>query len=309
MMEPNGGDQFRISGGIQGTRLGRGLDHPPERGIICPMSIEFSSPPVALTIAGSDCSAGAGLQADLKTFSALGVHGLTAVTCVVSETARVVEEVFPLPPALVAGQVSLLARSFPLGAVKTGMLFSAPHIEAVVEALSGLACPLVVDPVMMASTGDPLIEPAAIDLYRRVLLPRATLATPNLDEASVLLDGRNIERPSLAATAVELAERYGTAFLLKGGHLRDGRATDILAHPGCGRVETFETDFIEGVTTHGTGCTYSAAIAAGLAKGLPIRGAVAAAKEFITTAIARSLAWTGSTGRIEALNQSPGTVG
>ena len=272
------------------------------------MHPHFSSPPVALTIAGSDCSGGAGLQADLKTFSSLGVYGLTAVTCAVSETALVVEEVFPLPPELVAGQVSLLARSFPLGAVKTGMLFSAPHIEAVVEALSGVTCPLVVDPVMMASTGDPLIEPEAIDLYRRVLLPRATVATPNLDEASVLLDGRKIERAGLAATAVELAERYGTAFLLKGGHLRDGRATDVLAHPGCSRVETFEADFIEGVTTHGTGCTYSAAICAGLAKGLPLGGAVAAAKEFITWAIARSHAWIGSTGRIEALNQNPTTA-
>jgi hydroxymethylpyrimidine/phosphomethylpyrimidine kinase len=273
------------------------------------MHPHFSSPPVALTIAGSDCSGGAGLQADLKTFSALGVFGLTAATCVVSETANVVEEVFPLPPELVAGQVSLLSRSFPLGAVKTGMLFSAPHIEAVVEALSGVECPLVVDPVMMASTGDPLVEPAAIELYRRLLLPRATLATPNLDEASVLLDGRKIERAGLAAAAVELAERYGTAFLLKGGHLRDGRATDILARPGKGRIETFEADFIKGVTTHGTGCTYSAAIAAGLAKGLPLGGAVAAAKEFITTAIARGHSWAGSAGRIGALNQSPGTVG
>lgn len=262
-----------------------------------------------MTIAGSDSSAGAGLQADLKTFSALGVHGLTAVTCVVSETALVVEEVFPLPPALVAGQVSLLAKSFPLGAVKTGMLFSAPHIEAVAGALSGLACPLVVDPVMMASTGDPLIEPEAIDLYRRVLLPRATLATPNLDEASVLLDGRKIERSGLASTARELADRYGTSFLLKGGHLRDGLATDVLAMPGQSSVETFEADFIEGVTTHGTGCTYSAAITAGLAKGLLLGAAVAAAKEFITTAIARSHSWTGTTGRIEALNQNPGTIG
>lgn len=273
------------------------------------MRTRFSSPPVALTIAGSDCSGGAGLQADLKTFSSLGVHGLTAVTCVVSETALVVEEVFALPPELVAGQVSLLARSFPLGAVKTGMLYSAPHIEAVVGALSGVACPLVVDPVMMASTGDPLLEAAAIELYRRVLLPRATLATPNLDEASVLLDGRKIERASLAATAVELAERYGTVFLLKGGHLRDGRATDVLALPGCGKVETFEAEFIEGVTTHGTGCTYSAAIAAGLAKGHTLSVAVATAKEFITTAISRSHAWTGSSGRIEAMNQSPGSVG
>lgn len=272
------------------------------------MGIDFSSPPVALTIAGSDCSAGAGLQADLKTFSALGVYGLTAVTCVVSETAFVVEEVLPLPPELVAGQVSLLVRSFPIGAVKTGMLYSAPHIEAVAGALVGVAAPLVVDPVMIASTGDPLIEPEAIELYRRVLLPRATVATPNLDEASALLDGRPIHRAGLADAARELADLYGTATLLKGGHLRDGLATDVLAFPGNSAIEIFEAAFIEGVTTHGTGCTYSAAIAAGLASGLDLPAAVAAAKQFITTAIARGHAWTSATGHLEALNQSPTTV-
>lgn len=264
-----------------------------------------SCPPVALTIAGSDSSAGAGLQADLKTFSSLGVHGLTAVTCVVSETSRVVEAVFPLPPDLVGGQISLLARSFPLGAIKTGMLFSAPHIEAVAAALEGILCPLVVDPVMMASTGDPLVEPAAIALYRSVLLPRATLATPNLDEASVLLDNREITRAGLADAAIELADRYGTAVLLKGGHLRDGRATDVLAQPGARHVECFEADFIDRATTHGTGCTYSAAIAAGLAQGLDLAQAVSKAKSFITTAIARSHRWHGPGGPIEALNQSP----
>lgn len=269
------------------------------------MEKPFTSPPVALTIAGSDSSAGAGIQADLKTFSALGVHGVTAVTCIVSETALVVEDVFPLPPELVAGQVSLLARSFPLGVVKTGMLFSAAHIEAVAAALTGVDCPLVVDPVMMASTGDPLIEPAAVDLYRQLLLPRSTLATPNLDEASVLLDGRKIDRASLKDAALELATRYRTTILLKGGHLRDGRATDVLASPGSNQVHTFEAAYIDGITTHGTGCTYSAAIAAGLAKGLAATDAVAQAKDFITSAIARSHAWLGASGRIEALNQNP----
>lgn len=272
-------------------------------GFGCLMHAVPSSPPVALTIAGSDSSAGAGLQADLKTFSTLGVFGLTAVTCVVSETARVVEAVFPLPPELVAGQISLLARSFPLAAVKTGMLFSAPHIEAVADALKDIQCLLVVDPVMMASTGDPLVEPAAIDLYRNLLLPRAFLATPNLDEASVLLDGRTIARASLAATAVELADRYGTAFLLKGGHLRDGRATDILARPGCSRVESFDAEFIDAATTHGTGCTYSAAITAALAKGSNLSDAVQSAKSFISSTIRFSHAWCGPQGPIEALNQ------
>ncbi len=263
----------------------------------------FASPPVALTIAGSDCSSGAGIQADLKTFTAFGVHGLTALTCVVSETALVVEEILALPPDFVADQVRLLARSFPLGAVKTGMLYSASHIEAVLEALAGIEAPLVVDPVMIASTGDPLIEDDAIQLYRDHLLPRATIFTPNLDEARALLESEPITREGLETAARRLADRFGTTVLLKGGHLRDGRATDVLAFPG-GGVEILDGPFIEGVTTHGTGCTYSAALAAGLARGWDLSLAAQEAKAFISAAIAGSFAWNRPGGRIEALDQT-----
>lgn len=267
-----------------------------------PMAPSFSSIPVALTIAGSDCSSGAGIQADLKTFAAMGVHGLTALTCVVSETAAVVEAVLPLPPEFVAGQIALLARGFPLAAIKTGMLFSAAHIRVVAAALAGQTCPLVVDPVMMASTGAPLVEPDAIDLYRDLLLPMATVFTPNLDEARVLLDGRSIQRENLCDAAADLAGNFGTAVLLKGGHLRDGIATDVLVENN-GTITVFDSPYIDGVSTHGTGCTYSAAITAHLARGCSLVDAVGAAKSFISRAISGSFAWTTSNGRIEALDQ------
>ncbi len=177
-------------------------------------------PPVALTIAGSDCSAGAGIQADLKTFQHFHVHGLTAVTCVVSETANIVRAVHPVPVAIVSDQVSLLLDSFPVAAVKTGMLYSAAHVRAVAEILArhpGLA--LVVDPVMIASTGDPLLEDDAITAYRELLLPLARVITPNLPEAEVLLGEKIPDEAALESAAHRLAERFGTAVLLKGGHL------------------------------------------------------------------------------------------
>ena len=143
-----------------------------------------SAIPVALTIAGSDCSAGAGIQADLKTFQHFGVHGLTAITCVVSETANIVRAVHPVPVDVVADQISLLLESFPVRAVKTGMLFSAPHVIAVAEILGRHRdVQLVVDPVMIASTGDSLLEPDAVTAYKSLLLPLARVITPNLHEA------------------------------------------------------------------------------------------------------------------------------
>jgi hydroxymethylpyrimidine/phosphomethylpyrimidine kinase len=149
--------------------------------------------PIALTIAGSDCSAGAGLQADLKTFQHFQVYGLTAVTCVVSETPLIVRHVHPIPVDVVIDQVELLLQTFPIGAIKTGMLYSAAHIERLAELLAKYPnIPLVIDPVMIASTGDPLIEENAIIAYKEKLLPLATLITPNLPEAAVLLDRKEI---------------------------------------------------------------------------------------------------------------------
>ena len=176
--------------------------------------------PIALTIAGSDCSAGAGLQADLKTFQHFEVYGLTAVTCVVSETAAIVRHVHAIPVAVVMDQVQLLLQSFPICAIKTGMLYSATHIEQLAALLAKYPnIPLVIDPVMIASTGAPLIEENAIQAYRQRLLPLATLITPNLPEAAVLLDRKEILTAEFHQAAHQLAQRYKVAVLLKGGHL------------------------------------------------------------------------------------------
>lgn len=262
-----------------------------------------AAPPVALTIAGSDCSAGAGLQADLKTFQHFHVHGLTAVTCVVSETANVVRMVHPVPVDVLADQVKLLLDAFPVAAVKTGMLFSAAHIRVVAEALAARPeVQLVVDPVMIASTGDPLLEPDAITSYRELLLPMARVITPNLHEAEVLL-GRSI--PGLMGmehAARELAEAFGTAVLLKGGHIDGPECVDLLMDRG--EVFRFSAPRLAVAASHGTGCTLSAAIAALLALDRPLPEAVRSAKSYLGESLSRSYRFQSPAGgELHALNQ------
>lgn len=252
----------------------------------------MTTPPVVLTIAGSDNSCGAGLQADLKTITTLGGYAQTAVTCVVAEVPGAVEMIQPVKPTVVAAQVRLSLRAFPVKAAKTGMLFSRGIIEAVAEALAAVPkLPLVVDPVMVASSGDPLLEPAAVRAYGELLFPLATLVTPNLDELQILSDlpCRNLAEMEEAGRA--LVAQYGCSFLLKGGHLRGRLATDILATGD--RCERFVAPFRRGVDTHGTGCTFSAAIATGLARGLDLSAAVAEGKRYITRAVRTSHAWGG----------------
>ena len=180
-----------------------------------------TSPPVALTIAGSDSSAGAGIQADLKTFSARGVYGVTAVTCIVAEIPGKVSRIERLSPAIVREQINVLASSLPIAAIKTGLLCSAEIIATVARALVDLApnIPLIVDPVMVATTGDALLDPDATGIYEQALFPRATLITPNLEEAAKLLGGPIEDRQSMEGAACALADKYRTAVLLKGGHL------------------------------------------------------------------------------------------
>jgi hydroxymethylpyrimidine/phosphomethylpyrimidine kinase len=259
--------------------------------------------PVALSIAGSDCSAGAGIQADLKTFQHFRVHGLTAVTCVVSETANVVEAVHPVPVEIVAGQISLLLKSFPVAAVKTGMLFSAAHVRATAEILrQHPAAALVVDPVMVASTGAALLEADAVDAYRNLLLPLARVITPNLPEAEVLL-GRPIpDESALEAAARELSDRFQTAILLKGGHLDGQDCIDLLVDSG--GTHRFTAARIPVAGSHGTGCTLSAAITAALALGHPLPQAVEMAKNYLGEALRRSYHFENSEGvTVHALNQ------
>ena len=248
--------------------------------------------PVVLTIAGSDNSAGAGAQADLKTMCALGVYGVTAITCVVAEVPGKVSAIQAMEPAIIAEQIRLLFEAYPVAAMKTGMLYSRPIMERVVAELTAVKQrpPLVVDPVMVATSGDPLLKGDAVSYYKEALFPLATLVTPNLDEASVLIGQRITSLNELREAGLRLAGEYHCAFLMKGGHLREEVATDLLVQPD-GTVSEFRAPFIPGISTHGTGCTYSAAVAAGLGHGLSLLDAVAQAKQFIALAIGSFLRW------------------
>jgi hydroxymethylpyrimidine/phosphomethylpyrimidine kinase len=265
------------------------------------------SPPVTLTIAGSDNSAGAGAQADLKTMSALGTYGVTAITCVVAEVPGKVSAIQPIEPRIVAEQIRLLFDAFPIAAVKTGMLFSREIIAAVADALeSGVRSqksevPIIVDPVMVATSGDPLLQNDAVALYRERLFPRATLVTPNLDEVRTLLGWSVSNLEEMRRAGVELVAKFGTNFLIKGGHLRERVATDLLCESG-GAIHEFSGPFVPGVSTHGTGCTYAAAITAELGKGRPLREAVATAKEFVTVAVTNFLRWEWNGKQTDALH-------
>jgi hydroxymethylpyrimidine/phosphomethylpyrimidine kinase len=257
---------------------------------------------VALTIAGSDCSAGAGLQADLKTFSALGVFGVTAVTCVVAEVPGKVSRIDAVDAANLREQIELLLANFPIGAIKTGLLYSPEIVDVVATVLEQSAggIPLVVDPVMIATSGDALLQPAAVEIYRTRLFPRATLVTPNMAEAAALTGQPVGNLDQMRAAGEQLAKKFRTRFLLKGGHLGGKSATDLLFSATA--VAEFSAPFVEGVSTHGTGCTYSAAIAARLALGDELEAAIARAKDFVSHAISQHFVWKNSLGEIHALN-------
>jgi hydroxymethylpyrimidine/phosphomethylpyrimidine kinase len=266
--------------------------------------------PITLTIAGSDSSAGAGIQADLKTFSALGVYGVSAVTCVVAEIPGKVSRIEPISIEMVREQIAVLAKHFPIAAIKTGLLCSAAIISAVAGSIIDLGrkIPLVVDPVITATGGDPLLEADAIETYQRELFPIASLITPNLDEAAQLLGGKIEDRASMKRAGKELERKFKTAILLKGGHLRGDEAVDLLFANG--KVVEFAAPFVRDVATHGTGCTYSAAITAGLAGGMSLPDAIARAKKFVTASIADRLRWKSNAGgNIDALNHSSDNAG
>lgn len=265
------------------------------------------SPAVILTIAGSDSCAGAGLQADLKTIACLGGYGICAVTAVVSEVPGKVSRVQAMEPEMLADQLRILAEHYPLAAIKTGMLANTELAEVTAGFLETFAkpkkIPLVVDPVMVATSGDRLLDDNAIEVYRSRILPLATLATPNLGEASVLLDRPVTLLEQMEDAAREFHRLYGCATLIKGGHLKDSdKAVDVCFRPG--HVSRLNAPFYPDIDTHGTGCTLSAALATFLGMGYTLSDALGHSKMFITKAIEQSFRWS-APATIYALNHFP----
>jgi hydroxymethylpyrimidine/phosphomethylpyrimidine kinase len=243
--------------------------------------------PCALSIAGSDPSGGAGIQADLKTFTALRVYGMTVITAVTAQNTLGVTGVYPLTPEQVAAQIDAVLSDIGTDAAKTGMLFDVPIIDVVVAAVKRYQIKhLVVDPVMIAKGGHPLLRSEAEMAMRERLLPCAAVITPNLPEAEALTGLTIHTRDDMVRAAKSLVAMGAGAVVVKGGHLEGEPADDLLLVDGT--VEWLHADRIPTRHTHGTGCTFSAAITAGLAHGLPLREAVWQAKRFITLAIQRA---------------------
>lgn len=239
----------------------------------------------ALTIAGSDSGGGAGIQADLKTFSALGVYGASAVTAITAQNTRVVSAVHEIPACMVAAQINAVLSDIPVGGIKIGMLFSVAVIEATAEQLGSHDIPIVLDPVMFAKSGDRLLQDDAASALAFSMLPLATLLTPNLPEAACLLGeplARNIAE--MEAQGRRLASMGPGAVLMKGGHAESRICTDLLITAE-GAVIRYEARRIDTAHTHGTGCTLSSAIAAELAKGRPLQDAVRTAHAWLQEAI------------------------
>ena len=236
--------------------------------------------PVALTIAGSDPSGGAGIQADLKTFHRFRVYGTSAITLITVQNSVGVSRVELLPADLVVQQIGAVCADFPPAAAKTGALGGIEIIEAI--AAFHLPCPLVIDPVMISKHGAPLMAESARGALRNLLLPQATLVTPNLHEAAAITGMEVASVDAMRDAARRIADMGAKAVLVKGGHL-EGDAIDILLSNGI--FDEFRSARLPTRHTHGTGCTFSAAITALLARGLELRAAVAEAKAFITEAI------------------------
>lgn len=241
--------------------------------------------PIALTVAGSDSGGGAGVQADLKAFSALGVYGASVITAVTAQNTRAVTAVHPIPEDIVAAQIDTVFDDLAVKAVKAGMLGGPPVIESVAYGLRDRGVPLVIDPVMVAKSGDALLPDSALIALRRDLLPLADVLTPNLPEAARLLEGPQAETEAEAeAQGRRLLALGPKAVLMKGGHARGKVCVDLLVTADATlRLEAPRRDT---PNTHGTGCTLSSAIAAGLAKGQALPEAVGAGHAYLQGAIA-----------------------
>ena len=242
--------------------------------------------PIAMTIAGSDSGGGAGIQADLKTFSALGVYGASTLTAITAQNTVAVTAVHELPTEIIAAQIEAVITDIGVDAVKTGMLSSSAIVETVAREIRRYGIEnLVVDPVMVAKSGDPLLRQEAVDSLKTRLAPLAALVTPNVPEAETLTGLKIQTDEDMREAARRIVDMGAGAVVVKGGH-REGPATDLF-YDGNGFTE-FSAERFDTVNTHGTGCTFASAAAAGLAQGKTVLDAVAQAKEYVTEAIRNS---------------------
>lgn len=237
-----------------------------------------------LVVAGSDSGGGAGIQADIKTITALGAYAATAITALTAQNTTGVHEILPVPPAFIARQIELVLSDIGADAIKTGMLGDAAAVEAIADALCGYPAPLVLDPVIAAKGGARLLAEQGVAVLKRRLVPLAAVITPNLPEAEVLAGMAIPDLPAMRHAASALLTLGAPAVLLKGGHLPGDVVVDILATPE--EIEEFTDPRIFSGHTHGTGCTLASAIAAGLAQGMPLRQAVVRARSYVRAAIA-----------------------
>jgi hydroxymethylpyrimidine/phosphomethylpyrimidine kinase len=267
-----------------------------------------TAPPVALTIAGSDSSAGAGIQADLKTFAAHGVYGLNAITAIVAEVPGEITSIQAVDATLLVHQLNRVTSAFPIRAAKTGMLAEAALVEVVARFFAeNPSLPLVIDPVIRSGSGTPLLSEKGVETLKTQLLPLATLVTPNLPEAELLLDFPIRSEAEFAAAPKQLHERYGSDFLVKGGHFR-GKG-NIVDHAWIlGESISFPHPRLAVPDVHGTGCTLSATITARLASGDDLASAVAGATAYLVECLRQHHSWVSGEGTIEALNHFPNSV-
>lgn len=248
------------------------------------------APPVAMTVAGSDSGGGAGIQADLRTFAALGVFGTSAITAVTAQNTTGVRRIDVLPALAVSSQIEAILDDLPVAAVKTGMLATVATIRAVVAlAAAGRLPNLVVDPVMVTSSGAALVSDAVVAAYHDQLLPFASVITPNLREAAVLSGLDSTAGDDQEQLARTIGERTNATVVVKGGHARGDRAIDVVWHYG--QLYFFDRPRLVTINTHGSGCTFAAALAAGLTHGDSILDAVQAAGDFVHSAIAAGANW------------------
>lgn len=253
-----------------------------------------ATPAVALTIAGSDSGGGAGIQADLVTFAALGVHGTSVISALTAQNTVTVRSVHVPPVEFLRAQLDAVLDDLPVAAVKTGMLATEEVVLAVAEyAASGRLPNLVVDPVLVSSTGARLLDPGAEGAYREALIPHAVVVTPNTREATALVGVPTDTMADAVAAAREVASWGPGWVVVKGGHLPDrrGDAVDVVLESATGRITELRCPRVETPNDHGTGCTFAAATAAGLARGATVADAIGSAKRFVHEGLGRSAAW------------------